>query len=256
MIRIAIVEDDDAYCRQLVDFLKRYESESGESFRLSLFSDGMEIVQDYRSEYDIILMDIQMPEMDGIRTSELIRKIPRYVDTPIIAVTAHAINGERERLLRAGMDDYLAKPIDENMLRQLLARYYRAPNETNSPAAAASLETDSDLTLDWDMALRQAANKEDLARDLLQMLLEFLPQVKTQVEAALEGNQDPAIVDIIHKLHGSCSYSGLPRLKRLCRYIEQQLRHEIAVGDLEPEWMELLDEIENVEKAAQEKLNG
>ena len=46
MIRIAIVEDDDAYCRQLVDFLKRYESESGESFRLSLFSDGMEIVQD------------------------------------------------------------------------------------------------------------------------------------------------------------------------------------------------------------------
>ncbi|KID00728.1 two-component sensor histidine kinase BarA [Hafnia alvei] len=214
------------------------------------------IAQAKEHRLDIILMDIQMPEMDGIRTSELIRKIPRYVDTPIIAVTAHAINGERERLLRAGMDDYLAKPIDENMLRQLLARYYRDPNQQESHTAAASLEADSDLTLDWEMALRQAANKEDLARDLLQMLLEFLPQVKTQVEAALEGNQDPAIVDIIHKLHGSCSYSGLPRLKRLCRYIEQQLRHEIAVGDLEPEWMELLDEIENVEKAAQEKLNG
>ena len=171
--------------------------------------------------------------------------------------TDHPIRKTSQDLLYCtGENDYLAKPIDENMLRQLLARYYRAPNETNSPAAAASLETDSDLTLDWDMALRQAANKEDLARDLLQMLLEFLPQVKTQVEAALEGNQDPAIVDIIHKLHGSCSYSGLPRLKRLCRYIEQQLRHEIAVGDLEPEWMELLDEIENVEKAAQEKLNG
>ena len=104
------------------------------------------------------------------------------------------------------------------------------------------------------MALRQAANKEDLARDLLQMLLEFLPQVKTQVEAALSGHQDASIVDVIHKLHGSCSYSGLPRLKRLCRYIEQQLRHQIAVGDLEPEWMELLDEIANVEQAAREKL--
>ena len=66
MIRIAIVEDDDAYRRQLVDFLKRYESESGESFRLSLFSDGMEIVQDYRSEYDIILMDIEMRTVDAM----------------------------------------------------------------------------------------------------------------------------------------------------------------------------------------------
>ena len=69
LIRIAIVEDDDAYRRQLVDFLKRYESESGESFRLSLFSDGMEIVQDYRSEYDIILMDIEMRYMDGMTAS-------------------------------------------------------------------------------------------------------------------------------------------------------------------------------------------
>ncbi|MEG2113409.1 MAG: ATP-binding protein, partial [Hafnia sp.] len=203
---------------------------------------------------DIILMDIQMPEMDGIRTSELIRKLPRYIDTPIIAVTAHAINGERERLLRAGMDDYLAKPIDENMLRQLLARYYRSPEIQDEMISMPAIEADSDLTLDWDMALRQAANKEDLARDLLQMLLEFLPQVKTQVEAALSGHQDASIVDVIHKLHGSCSYSGLPRLKRLCRYIEQQLRHQIAVGDLEPEWMELLDEIANVEQAAREKL--
>lgn len=79
MIRIAIVEDDDAYRRQLVDFLKRYESESGESFRLSLFSDGMEIVQDYRSEYDIILMDIEMRYMDGMTAAERIRKLDMEV---------------------------------------------------------------------------------------------------------------------------------------------------------------------------------
>ena len=79
LIRIAIVEDDDAYRRQLVDFLKRYESESGESFRLSLFSDGMEIVQDYRSEYDIILMDIEMRYMDGMTAAERIRKLDMEV---------------------------------------------------------------------------------------------------------------------------------------------------------------------------------
>ncbi|AGH74748.1 two-component sensor histidine kinase BarA [Edwardsiella piscicida] len=200
---------------------------------------------------DIILMDIQMPEMDGIRTTELLRQQPRHATTPIIAVTAHAINGERERLLRAGMDDYLAKPIDENMLRQLLNRYSgeRPSAPTNAPAPA---EPDSaDVSLDWGLALRQAANKADLARDMLQMLIEFLPQVRERITRQLAGEQDSDLCSLIHKLHGSSSYSGVPRLRRLCHYLEQQLRHGTPASDLEPEWLELLDELDNVTRAAQ-----
>ncbi|QGH60551.1 two-component sensor histidine kinase BarA [Serratia proteamaculans] len=197
---------------------------------------------------DLILMDIQMPNIDGIRTSELIRQLPHHNSTPIVAVTAHAVSGEREHLLQAGMDDYLAKPIDEAMLTRVLARYYSGEPE---PETAVNQPL---LSLDWPLALRQAANKPDLAHDLLQMLLDFLPQVSKRVQAILDGTPDEGILDLIHKLHGSCSYSGVPRLKQLCFYLEQQLRQGVSNDELEPEWLELLDEIELVSQAARAHL--
>jgi two-component system sensor histidine kinase BarA len=197
---------------------------------------------------DLILMDIQMPNIDGIRTSELIRQLPHHNSTPIVAVTAHAVSGEREHLLQAGMDDYLAKPIDEAMLTRVLARYYSGEPE---PETAVNQPP---LSLDWPLALRQAVNKPDLAHDLLQMLLDFLPQVSERVQAILDGTPDDGILDLIHKLHGSCSYSGVPRLKQLCFYLEQQLRQGVSNDELEPEWLELLDEIELVSQAARAHL--
>lgn len=205
---------------------------------------------------DMILMDIQMPNIDGIRASELIRQIPHHASTPIVAVTAHAVSGEREHLLQAGMDGYLAKPIDEAILMQLLSHYPAI--EAEPQLAMIRSPTELPLSLDWPLALRQAANKEDLARDLLQMLIEFLPQVSEQVQALLVGTEDPdqSILDLIHKLHGSCSYSGVPRLKQLCFYLEQQLRQGTNSQDLEPEWLELLDEIELVKTEAGFQLGG
>lgn len=82
------------------------------------------------------------------------------------------------------------------------------------------------------------------------MLLDFLPQVRERVQALLDGQHDDEILDLVHKLHGSCSYSGVPRLKQLCFYLERQLRQGITNDELEPEWLELLDEIELVIHAA------
>ncbi|OON39601.1 two-component sensor histidine kinase BarA [Izhakiella australiensis] len=194
---------------------------------------------------DIILMDIQMPDIDGIRASEMIRALPGYQNTPIVAVTAHALDGEREELMAAGMSDYLAKPIDELKLRQLLAHY--APG-TLPP------EAENSASLDWQLALRQAANKPDLARDLLRMLLEFLPEVRRKVDDFMAQNNIDGLRDIIHKLHGSASYSGVPRLKTLCQQIERSLRTEGAIEAIEPELFELLDEMENVARLAAARL--
>ena len=73
--------------------------------------------------FGLILMDIQMPDMDGIRACELIHQLPHQQQTPVIAVTAHAIAGQKEKLLARGMSDYLAKPIEEERLHNLLLRY-------------------------------------------------------------------------------------------------------------------------------------
>lgn len=205
---------------------------------------------------DIILMDIQMPEIDGLRAAELLRQIPRHRLTPIVAVTAHTLGNEREDLLNAGMDDYLAKPIDEAMLQRLLARYCSAGHATlASLPVADNLPSPPDITLDWQLALRQAANKPDLAQDLLTMLNDFMPEVKQRVEAVLAGAQDRDIGALIHKLHGSCSYCGVPRLKQLCAQIEKHLRAGAPVAELEPEWLEMLDEIENVALASDPFIN-
>lgn len=202
-------------------------------------------------QIDTILMDIQMPEMDGIRACELIRQMPHHQQTPVIAVTAHAMAGQKEKLLSAGMNDYLAKPIDEQKLLTMLTRYQPGSIVTAPAAAAQDAKTQ---TLDWTLALHQAANKPDLAREMLQMLLSFLPEVRNTVEEQLVGENPAGLIDIIHKLHGSCSYSGVPKLKSLCMTLEHEMRKGVSPHNLEPELLELLDEMDNVSREAQKML--
>ncbi|EPB4250734.1 response regulator, partial [Yersinia enterocolitica] len=236
---------------------------------------------------DIILMDIQMPEIDGIRASEVIHQMSHHQDTPIIAVTAHAVRGQQEQLLKLGMADYLAKPIDEARLIQALSRYLpdgvpqphdeqphalqqshvlqqshtlQQPHSLQLGESEAHIQSvpqsECKESIDWPLAVRQAANKEALAKDLLTMLLEFTPQVAQRVQAILAGSHDDDILNLIHKFHGSCACSGVPRLRQLCMTIEQQLRQQTDVQDLQPEWLELLDEIDNVRFAARNYLGA
>lgn len=186
-------------------------------------------------QFDLILMDIQMPDMDGIRACELIHQLPHQQQTPVIAVTAHAMAGQKEKLLSAGMNDYLAKPIEEEKLHNLLLRYKPGANVAARLMAPEPAEFifNPNATLDWQLALRQAAGKPDLARDMLQMLIDFLPEVRNKIEEQLVGENPNGLVDLVHKLHGSCGYSGVPRMKNLCQLIEQQLRsgvHEAAAS--------------------------
>lgn len=207
-------------------------------------------------QFDLILMDIQMPDMDGIRACELIHQLPHQQQTPVIAVTAHAMAGQKEKLLSAGMNDYLAKPIEEDKLHNLLLRYKPGASTALRAIAVEPVEpvVNPNTTLDWQLALRQAAGKNDLAREMLQMLLDFLPEVRNKIEEQLVGENPEGLVDMIHKLHGSCGYSGVPRMKNLCQLIEQQLRSGTKEEELEPEFLELLDEMDNVAREAKKLL--
>ena len=210
-----------------------------------------------KNYFDLILMDIQMPDIDGIRACELIRQLPNHQNTPVVAVTAHAMAGQKEKLLRAGMNDYLAKPIEEDKLDTLLVRYRSGRSDNEPPVNDGQKDNLSALnqTLDWSLALSQAANKPDLARDMLQMLIAFLPEVRHLLEEQLAGNNPAGIKEIIHKLHGSCSYSGVPRMKKLCGLLENELDKGVLAEALEPEILELLDEMDNVIRAARPYLN-
>ncbi|MCG3865559.1 MULTISPECIES: two-component sensor histidine kinase BarA [unclassified Photobacterium] len=218
--------------------------------------------------FDLIFMDIQMPEMDGVTACQKIHDTALNHNTPVIAVTAHAMAGERERLINAGMDDYLTKPIEEHILQQILAKWIAptASQITPSPEnrAPVTLEgqvsdiapvtSNNNVSFDWDLALKQAAGKVDLAHDMLQMLLDFMPEVEMLVNEALDG-KDVELWPPIHKLHGSCAYSGVPRLKNLCLEIETALKANATLADVEPELLELIDEMDNIVKASKDYRN-
>ncbi|AYB48710.1 sensory histidine kinase [Candidatus Williamhamiltonella defendens] len=213
-----------------------------------------------QTQLDVILIDIQMPKMDGIRTSELIHQLPLHRNTPIIAVTAYTTQGQNELLLASGITDYLTKPINENCLIQAISRYSKKM-VSHSPAIFVGGKIPP-VSLDWDLALKQAAYKKDLACDLLKMLLELLPDVKKRVQEILalgdktiNAEEEANILSVIHQLHGSAAYSGLPQLQKICGVLEKELHKKTLVKDLQAEWFELLDEIENVTIAAEAHLS-
>ncbi len=215
-----------------------------------------------RMEFDLIFMDIQMPILDGISASQVIRTEGCNQHTPIVAVTAHAVPGERERLIGQGMDDYLAKPIDESQLERMLLQYTQPhlhQASPSQPATAPDASTDQPLTLeplprsldatpapstdtlrDADLALRQAAGKPALAAEMLQMLLDSLPEVEALLADA-PGQPVDTLIQAIHRLAGSAAYCGLPGVQAHCRQLEQALRAGIPADDLEPELLELQD---------------
>lgn len=191
-----------------------------------------------RMEFDLIFMDIQMPIMDGISASKAIRSEGCNQQTPIIAVTAHASPGERERLMSQGMDEYLAKPIDEAQLEQLLQQF------TQPKAASPSFRL-----LDPELALRQAAGKPQLAKEMLTLLLEQLPGVHASLYQ-LEDQDPQELQAIIHKLGGGAAYCGVPSLQALCNQLERALRKGTAPEILEPELLELQDLLAQLEQEA------
>lgn len=107
MIRIAIVEDEDSYVKVLTGYLKQYETEHSLSFQISVFHDGLDIVSEYKADYDIILLDIQMKHLDGMKTAEKIRELDEDVSFIFITSTIQfAVQGYLVDAL-----GYVVKPV-------------------------------------------------------------------------------------------------------------------------------------------------
>ncbi|SHO57120.1 two-component sensor histidine kinase BarA [Vibrio quintilis] len=227
-------------------------------------TDGQEAINEAKKQkFDLIFMDIQMPQKDGVTACKEIKLLPQNKTTPVIAVTAHAIVGERDRLLSEGMDDYLTKPIEEHILQQVLIQWNQNPRELLSsashqpPVRNKEAPEAQDTIIDWSSALYQAANKVDLAKDMLTMLVDSIPEVHLVIENVIHEEPNPELLlHHIHKLHGSCSYSGVPRLQKICATLEQSLRSGHNISSLEPELFELQDEMEKVVIAARELLDS
>lgn len=252
-INVMAVDDNSANLKLISAML------SDRVNRVTTCCNGQEALEHARQiPFDIIFMDIQMPVLDGVSACAQIKKKSLNQKTPIIAVTAHVLPGEKELFLHQGMDDCLAKPIDELALQAIINKW--APNakiidalpekKTAIPAINNRVVITT-KSFDWSLALKQSAGKSDLAKEMLTILLSEFEEIRNIANAAIEDQTDDIIfAQIIHKFHGGCSYSGVPKLKNIVGLIEKELKQGVRSNLLEPELLELLDELDNVEREA------
>jgi len=234
-IAVLAVDDNPANLKLIDTLLKELVTQ------VHIADNGGSAVQiAQQRSFDLIFMDIQMPGTDGISATKQIRQNSANRNTPIIAVTAHAIAEERERITSSGMDGYLPKPIDEAALKDVINKWKNKPKFTHF----------DQRTLHWELCLTQANNRPDLAIDMLRMLLKSLPETVAHIGKALDSFDHKSMLACIHKLHGASCYCGIPTTQQLCQEIESSLKKGMAVEDVEPEILELLDELTKVESAA------
>ena len=146
MIQLAIVEDEDSYAKQLTEYVNKYQSECGKTFKITRFRDGDEITNGYKGQFDIILMDIEMKLMDGMTAAEEIRKLDQEVVIMFITnMTNYAIRGYQVDAL-----DYVLKPVSyfafSQKLGRAIARMKKSSSKTISielPSGVKKLDIDN-----------------------------------------------------------------------------------------------------------------
>ena len=217
--------------------------------RVRLAKNGREAVQWYQREYfDVILMDVQMPEMDGPEATAIIRALEQDGDrhVRIIALTAHVLAGDRERLLAGGMDDYLAKPFfPEQLLAAVESALARKDNQPQPGGDQPHLNGDRSLVelncFDRKQALARAMNNEELLKKLVITFLANLPLMRDELHTAARDANADALYRAAHKLKGSAATFAAPACAELAKQVEGLARAQnlqgidVVIGQLDVE---------------------
>lgn len=188
--------------------------------RVDIASNGREAIEmiSGTNHYDMVLMDCHMPEMDGYEASTEIRHgHDAYNQIPIIAVTANAMQGERERCLEAGMNDCIIKPVKMRDLVRILDQWYVASvSETEiasrqtplMPAEETGIETFANTVWDRDSALMRLGGDEELLSELLRLFIETIPQQIARLKEAIDKADMELAREIAHSVKGAAANIG------------------------------------------------
>lgn len=213
-------------------------------YQVTVVDNGEQVLRTLQSQrFDLILMDCHMPSMDGFEASRLIRKAEQgnadKKRVPIVALTADAMQGSRERCITAGMDDYLTKPVKSEELRAILERYLE-PSQSDdlSQAIEHSVDSPSNTMIQKTTKIEDNTVSEaevlspyllnQIRADmqnrgitwLLNLFLQELPNYLQQLQAAIATGHGEEVYLAAHKFKGSCSNIGAVAMVSLCKQLE------------------------------------
>ncbi|MGM0443385.1 MAG: PAS domain S-box protein [Fibrobacterota bacterium] len=199
-------------------------------------SDGKEAVDLFVQERpDLILMDIQMPRLDGYEAARRIRSIERKENgahpVPIIALTAGTVKGEEERCRRAGMDDYLSKPVVESRMTEMVYRYLVLDETKKAESDAASPDTAYQVQKKYehcniDELSERTAGRDSLLNSIIDMARQQIPALEQAIETALDEADISGLRESAHTLKGTALNLACPLLAEIAEDIQRRAEQE------------------------------
>jgi CheY-like chemotaxis protein/CHASE3 domain sensor protein len=236
-LRILIAEDNPMNQKVALHMLAQM------GYRADVAGNGREVIEALeRQPYDIVLMDIQMPELDGLETTHRIRQQwPDDARPRIIAVTANTMQGDREQCLAAGMDGYIGKPVRIGELQVALVRWGETVRRQVARRAEAPAPDEEFAPLTQLRAMQQEG-ESDIVTELIDIFLEDTPPWLDALHHALREADPQALDRAGHSLRGSCAMIGAQRMADLCAEVQRKARANALAGaeamltDLESEF--------------------
>ena len=229
-----LVEDNDINQEIAVELIEQA------GLRVEVACNGLEAIRlAGTTDYDVILMDIQMPEMDGLEAASIIRKqnTPWGKDVPILAMTAHALVGDKEKSFEAGMNAHIVKPIDPDELYVTLLQWTRPPGVRTSPAPTEESDTAGRPPVEEDLpglsvsaGVRRVHNNRKLYGKLLRRFRSSNTDFVFLLQRALAGNDTQSAVQMLHTVKGVAANLGAEGLSRAAAALEAFLKNGVGVG--------------------------
>jgi PAS domain S-box-containing protein len=215
-IRILVAEDNATNQKVAVGILKKL------GYRADAVANGLEAVRQIeRIPYDLIFMDVQMPEMDGLEATQAIRGMSNGKNIPIIAMTAAALQHDRDACISAGMNDYVAKPIQPLDIAEKIFRWLDAAQSHGAAAAGQAGPGDEAAVFDKDDLIRRLMGDENLLRSILAGFIKGMPKYLAAIRDGLAQQDAEALRRSAHTLKGSAANVGAHALSAVAQQIEQ-----------------------------------
>jgi CheY-like chemotaxis protein len=230
---------------------------------LTIANNGKEaLVLLEQQSFDVALMDIQMPEMDGIETTQHIRKKEALTGAhlPIIAMTAYAMTGDKERFISAGMDGYVSKPINTSELQAAIAGVLKGASADDPVMLLQQRERMNTSENSWnkDKMLEKLDGDEALLAQVIKMFLAGAPAHLAELRQAIVAGNAKGIQTTAHSLKGELGYLGVAEISQKARMLEEMGRSEDLQGaknlfqQFETEVSNLIDWLRSTQTADEE----
>lgn len=209
-------------------------------FTVEAVSNGIETINALSEpgKYHLILMDVQMPVMDGLTATGMIRNLENaYSRIPVIALTAHALSGDREKCISAGMDDYITKPIRNDELigaidRHLRIDYSHLLNAAPEPVPAETEVKSGTMIFDRTHFGAISLDNPEFQKDLMQTFIQDCGRRVDMLHQAIEDHNKAVIISESHTIKGSAFSIGAMQLGELAKEIEEQAKENNSSGKL------------------------